>query len=95
MEYLVNNTKYSFSYKELKQTHLRFCDMDDAEFRDNLPDALHLACVICFLKETPTYICLSDEGIIHQLTHLVAGNEGPSVKFKPIRELFKQQLELA
>lgn len=68
--------------------------MSDSEFLENLPDALHLACFICFLKEIPTYVCLTDKGIIHELVHLLKEN-GTTTSLKEIRELFKITLALA
>lgn len=95
MDYLVNNNKYSLSYQGLKYQHEVLCDMPDHEFRDNLPEALHLACVICYLKEINTENCLSDEGIIHQLIHLLDIPDDPIIDIKKIRQLFKEQLKLA
>lgn len=94
MEYLIQGTKYLLSYQELKGHYISHIAMSDEEFMSNLPSALHLACIICFLKEIPSYICLSDEGIIHELTHLLH-LEDSVVDLKEIRELFKQQLKLA
>lgn len=73
---------------------MNFCDMSDADFLKNLADALHLACVICFLKEIPTYVCLSDKGIIHELVHLLKEN-GTTTEIEEIRDLFKLTLCLA
>lgn len=68
--------------------------MLDNEFLDNLPQALHIACVICYLKEINTENCLSDEGIIHQLIHLLDIPDDPIIDIKKIRQLFKEQLKL-
>jgi hypothetical protein len=69
--------------------------MSDEEFMMNIPSALHLACVICFLKEIPGYVCLSDVGIIHELTHLLHIPDSPTSDLKGIRELFRVQLMLS
>lgn len=96
MQYLIENTKYDLSYQELKILYSEFVLMSDKKFIKALPKALHLACIICFLKEIPTYICLSDKGIIHELTHLLEfGSESPDVNMKEVRELFNEQLKLA
>lgn len=94
MIYLVNNNKYSLSYQELKEQYLIFCDILDNEFLDNLPQALHIACMICYLKEINTENCLSDEGIIHQLIHLLDIPDESIIDIKKIRQLFKEQLKL-
>ena len=71
IEYLSDGSKFSLSYSDLKEHYLNICEMSDSEFLENLPDALHLACFICFLKEIPTYVCLTDKGIVHELVHLL------------------------
>jgi hypothetical protein len=93
MDYLVNGHKYKLSYRQLKEHYNQFCDMTDEEFLKNLPGAAHLACIICFIKEIPTSSCLNDEGIIHQLIHLI---DIPSTKkeLPEIREEFRRELQL-
>lgn len=78
---------------ELKDHYTTFCEMSDEEFKTKLSSAAHLACIICFLKEIPTSSCLSDEGIVHQLIHLMDTND-PIINLQQIRELFKKDLEL-
>jgi len=95
MIYLVNGIQYSLSYKELKNHYIDFISMDDQEFVSKLPIASHLACMICFLKEIPTENCLSDEGIIHELIHLMSIPKEELLDITEIRELFKNQLELS
>lgn len=94
IEYLSEGTKFSLSYQDLREHYLNFCDMSDSDFLNNLPDALHLACVICFLKETPTYVCLTDKGIIHELVHLLK-EDGTTTSLQEIRDLFKLTLCLS
>lgn len=94
IEYLSEGTKFSLSYQELREHYLNFCDMSDDEFLEKIPDALHLACIICFLKEIPTYICLTDKGIIHELVHLLKEN-GTTTSLEEIRDSFKQTLSLS
>lgn len=95
MEYLVEGKKYNLSYSELKDNYNVICLMGDSEFMNSLPEILHLACVICYLKEIPTYVCLSDEGIIHQLVHLLHIPDDPIIDLVEIRKLFENQLKLA
>jgi hypothetical protein len=95
MEYIVEGHKYNFSYQELKEAYIRLCELSDEEFMKNISGALHLACVICFWKEIPSYLCLSDKGIIHELVHLLHIPDEPLVDIKEIRKLFKEQLKLS
>lgn len=95
LEYKVENKTYTLSYQELRERYLVMVDMTDVEFKDALPNAIHLACIICFLKEIPTYICLRDDGIVHQLAHLLDIPDSTAPEFQEIRQLFKDQLALA
>jgi bacterioferritin (cytochrome b1) len=95
MEYLLANKRYVLHYQELRGQYIEICEMSDEEFLANLPKALHLACIICFVKEIPSYECLSDIGIIHQLTHLIDIQKTVIGELKEIRELFKSSLLLA
>ena len=93
--YNIDKTKYVLHYQELKSHYIDHLEMSDEDFMKNLPSALHLACVICFLKEVPSYACLNDKGIIHELTHLLHHGEQELVNLKTIRKLFNKQLKLA
>lgn len=95
MTYLVDNSKYSFSYQDLKDRYDLVVGFDEKEFRRQLPMIMHLACMICYLKEIPTDVCLSDKGIIHELAHLFHIPQEPLVDIHVIMELFKTQLILA
>lgn len=93
MVYLIDDTKYSLSYQELREKYYHFLGLSDMKFVEEAAEALHLACIICFLKEIPTYVCLSDKGIIHELVHIIHLKEN----FTPIadiRKLFEVTLKL-
>lgn len=93
MEYLINQKKYSFSYKEVKQKYEEFCSLSDEEFMERIGEALHLACFISYLKELDNEQTIGDEGVVHQLTHLLTLFD-PIICLKGIREQFKTLLEL-
>jgi hypothetical protein len=95
MEYIVEGHQYSFSYQDVKEHYYRVCDMTDVEFLGKLPEIIHLACAIAYFKEIPTYVCLSDEGVIHALVHLLHIPEEPNIVLSHIRGLFKSQLHLS
>lgn len=95
MIYLVDEQKFSISYQELREEYYRFSQMPDEEFLKNLAAAAHLACVICFFKEVPTYVCLCDKGVIHELIHLMHIPEGNTTSLKDIRAQFDLWLKLA
>lgn len=95
MRYEVEGTFYELSYKDLREEYIGHVQMSNEEFLKNLPSALHIASVICWFKEIPTYVCLSDKGIIHELIHLLDCPEEPLVVLEDIRKLFEEQLKLA
>lgn len=94
IEYLIEGEKYRLSYQELREHYQEHIEMTDFEFMNNLNSALHLACIICFLKEVPSYNCLSDKGIIHELTHLLNFGEKDktTVDLQKVREFFKNTI---
>lgn len=94
MDYLVDGKKFVLSYNELKQEYLKYIEMSDKEFIENLPGAAHLACIICYLKEIPTYICLSDKGVLHELIHLMHIPNENTTTLNEIRDVFKITLKL-
>ncbi len=94
MDYTLDGRTFSLSYRALHEEHGRLCEMDDATFLASLPAALHLACVVCFLKERPTYLCLADTGIVHELVHLLQP-EGNVTPVEDVRVLFRDVLRLA
>lgn len=95
MEYVVENKRFILNYQELRESYMNFCAMPDGEFEEKLPQAIHLACVICFLKEIPTYLCLSDNGIIHELAHALTETTLVADSFGDMRKLFENQLKLS
>ena len=85
--------KFSISYGELREHYHNFCDMDDEKFIENIIDALHLACIICYFKETPTEYSLGEEGIVHELIHVVKNDNVRTLS--EIRKDFENILKLA
>ncbi len=96
IEYNVGDKKFGCSYQELKEEHLRFVGMTDKQFKKNLPAALHLAVFLCWFKELPSGMVLCDDGIIHQLVHLLHLKNEPIItdQFDDIRNLFNTVLAL-
>ncbi|OLF53408.1 hypothetical protein [Pseudomonas chlororaphis] len=97
MDYRIDENCYSASYQDLREEHGRFIGMTDKRFLKELPAALHFAVFVCWFKELPASAVLSDEGIVHQLTHLIHLKGEPLVmsRLGEIRELFNKQLRLA
>lgn len=95
MDYLVNGKTYSLSYQELRESHASFVAMSDQEFLEALPAALHIATFLCWFKELPASSVLADDGIIHQLAHLLHIPDEPLIDLAEIRKAFNDQLALA
>jgi hypothetical protein len=93
--YSRSGNRYSFSYKELKEKYEEIVNMTNKEFLNSLPSILHFACFVSFIKEIPSYNLLDDEGIIHELVHLLDIPECCNKNLKSIRKTFKEQLKLS
>lgn len=84
----LTDRKFSLSYSSLREDYLRYTMMPDDEFLANVVDILHFACVVCFVKEVPTYRTLSDTGVIHELVHLLPTASGTTTPLGEIRQQF-------
>ncbi len=96
MEYLVNDKKYLFSYSELKEDYVKYISMSDAKFFSDIPKVLHFVCIVAYIKETPTYILMSDEGLVHQLVHLMDEHtkDEPTVNNKEVKRRIRKDFKL-
>jgi hypothetical protein len=98
MDYVTSdNTKYNFSYQEIKNDYHKFKDMTDQEFIDNALDILHFCCFVSYLKELPAHAVLVDDGIIHELVHIISDDtrETAISKIDEIRKTFNSIMEIA
>lgn len=93
MIYIVNKKPYSFYYQELKTLYELYSGLSDENFVSTLPNIIHFACIVSYIKELKNEQTLSDEGIIHQLVHLLNGND-TSITLQEIRDEFDKLLKL-
>ena len=91
--YRTDNGTFSLSYQELRETHAEMCALSDEEFLRSLPAALHLACIISWLKELGPDATIGDQGIVHELVHLL--HSGTTATVAEVREQFRVMLALA
>ncbi|CAN5205884.1 hypothetical protein BH09PAT1_BH09PAT1_6350 [soil metagenome] len=63
--------RYEFSYPELKDDYENYISMTNTKFFSEIPKVLHFICIVSYVKQIPSYVLLSDEGLIHQLVHLI------------------------
>ncbi len=85
--------QFSLSYSVLKEEHRKMVALSDAEFMTKLPAAAHLACIIGWLKELGPDATIGDEGIVHELIHLMDGTG--TTPLEKVRTLFATVLALA
>ena len=103
MEYIVTTVvdnkledkKYCMKYQDLKEKFLSFEAMSDEDFKKNFNEALHLVCVVSYIKDTPSYILLSNVGLIHEMVHYLNKETIPEVNFQRIRNQFNIWVKLA
>ena len=67
--------------------------MTDEEFLNNLPSAAHLACFIGWMKELSLNELVGDQGIVHELIHLM-DNTREIRELPKIRKQFESLLKL-
>lgn len=95
LSYVVDGSTYSLSYRELREHYLRVCAMTDKQFKAALPEILHIACIISYVKEIPNNCLVSDQGLIHLIAHQMHIPEDSTFEFRTLRRRFKVLLELA
>lgn len=96
MEYIVDNNKYILNYQELKNDYLFYKSLSDKEFLNNIIKIIHFCCMVSYLKNLPTSCVLIDNGIIHELIHLLDDNTKDEAinRLLKIRNLFNELMEL-
>lgn len=75
--------EYSLCYSSLRENYLRYTMMSDEEFVADILSVLHFACYVCFIKEIGSDRALGDDGIVHQLLHILI----PETRPDALREL--------
>lgn len=95
LEYRVGDKTYALSYKELRDKYVEFISIKDREFKERLPEALHLACIISYLKEIPNNCLVADDGLLHLIAHQLHIPDDTTHEFREMRRLFKKLLALA
>lgn len=85
---------YGLNYGALVEDYWKFRRMTNAEFVDHALDALHFACLVCWLKETGSEV-LCDIGVVHELVHVLDLRTRPDVNIARLRMDFNQVCELA
>lgn len=71
--------------------------MTDEEFLKSIPQAMHFAVYVCWVKEVGTQQLLADDGLIHELVHLLLEREKPADatrRLGEIRRIFNRDCEL-
>lgn len=90
---------YTFCYEARRMDYCRYMAMSDEEFTANLEYALHFAMHICWVKEKQAEFLLADDGVIHELHHLLIerleGKPGDDpTRLERTRKVFKRDCEL-
>ena len=94
MEYILDDKKFSYSYKQLKEQYLKFKEMSEEEFFSDIPRLLHFACFVGWIKELGNDCLISDVGIIHELVHFLEKDVETVLTKEELRDKFLTILEL-
>ena len=89
--------QYSFCYSSLRLDYQRYAMMSDEEFVADVLNALHFACYVCFIKEIGSDRALGDDGVVHELLHILIPDTRPDAlkKLPRIRDTFNRDCCLA
>ena len=89
--------QYSLCYQSLRDDYQRYAMMSDEAFIADLLGALHFACYVCYIKEIGTDFALADNGVIHELVHLLIPETRPDAtrELQRIRDTFNRDCCLA
>jgi hypothetical protein len=93
MEYILDNSKFKLSYKELKELYVKYSSMCEEDFSKNIANVLHLVCIIGYLKEIDSSLLLCDSCLIHELSHILTETE-TVLSISEIQTLFINQMRL-
>ena len=93
-EYKVGDTNYIFDKKNLKRLYTKYINMSDEDFVDNAIDVLHFTCYVSWIKEIDGDKLLADDGLIHELVHLLKPGTRICVNIETLREKFDELLVL-
>lgn len=85
---------------ELVSLYEKFIDISDEEFVEQLPEIIHFACIVSYVKDFGNDATVGDMGIVHRLVHLLHfGVEYPDNDngdtLEDVRRQFKTVLKLA
>ena len=78
--------------KHLQYLFYTFVEMDDEEFIENIEEILHFAVYVVYLKDIPTKDVMCDEGLIHELVHLLKKSTRHEVDLDKLRDNFNKLL---
>jgi hypothetical protein len=70
-KYKIGNTLYGMDIVSLRNDYQRFIEMTDEQFAENLVQAAHYAVFVSFYKNLTPLQSIGDEGVVHQLIHLL------------------------
>lgn len=95
-EYLVGNQRYVIDYPDLKRLYKLYSNYSNAEFLADLPNIIHFACFVAWFKQMAAYNVLGDDGIIHELVHLLVHiYDDDETYLHEIRAKFNKQMIIA
>ena len=91
-KYSKSNRVYLLDEKHLQYLFSTYIEMSDEEFIQNIEEVLHFAVYVVYLKDIPTKDVMGDEGLIHELVHLLKKSTRNEVDIDELRENFNKLL---
>lgn len=93
-EYRVGDRLFAYDEKSLRYAFNTYKNYSDEEFLEDIPNILHYAVYVCWIKEVPSDDCLADDGIVHELVHLLNENTIKHTDLQRIRKNFNKILTI-
>lgn len=92
IKYKVGDRTFVLDKKSIVRSYEKYCQMSDEDFLADLINIMHFAVYVCYIKNIPSKDILSDDGLIHELVHLMQDNTRKFVDLKKIRKNFNKTL---
>lgn len=92
--YNVGDKEYNYDLKRLQYLYVKFINCSDQEFIENIADILHFACYVSWVKEIDAEELMGDQGLIHELVHLLKSSTRQYVELESLRNNFEKLLHI-
>lgn len=87
-KYLVGQKTYNYDYQSTRLYYVEVVNFTDEEFIENTKEILHFSCFLSYVMNLDNEDTISDDGIIHELIHLLCPGTKKFVDLDKVRKKF-------